>query len=351
MKRTTLILLACVALLVVGCADLLEPAAAVVGDEKIPESQLTGAVEEFEKTECPLLEEQGVDPKEGARQLEQRLLSNLIRRHVLEAEAQRLDVELPTNEAVTEELDRAKAEFATPEEFEQQLVNQCVTEEQARDIIYLRQLEDAVRTEVTAEVAPSEEDLRDFYDENVDQFQEARVSRIAVANLPSARGLVTQLQAASGDRVDELFEKLARENSLDRASGKRGGDLGYIDPQTAPPQIVSTIENLDEGQISDPVQTDEGYEIIRLTDQRVMPFADARPRIEESLGTQEIDAAWRRWLLDAYDAADIKVNPQYGQLDPETQMVVNTGLGDVPGADLQPTPSTTAPTPPVQTTP
>ena len=81
-----------------------------------------------------------------------------------------------------------------------------------------------------------------------------------------------------------------------------------------------------------------------------MPFESARPLIEGELGGQEIDAAWLRWLADAYSEADIKVNPQYGQLDPESQTVVNTGLGDVPGADLQPTPSPT-PTPAIQPTP
>jgi len=349
MKRSTLAVL-CLTLLAAGCADLLEPAAAVVGGEKIPESQLNAAVEEFEDTECPLLEEQGVDQQEGARQLEQRLLSDLIRRHVLEAEARELDVELPTSEAVTEEIDLVKAEFETPEEFEQELVNQCVTEQQVRDITYLRKLEEAVRTEATADVSPSAEDLRDFYNENVDQFQETRVAHIVVTNLPSAKKLASQLQAAPTGRVDKLFEKLARENSLDVATGKRGGDLGYVDPQTAAPQILATIQELDEGQISDPVQTQEGYEIIRLTDKRVMLFEAARPRIEEELGGQEIDAAWLRWLVDAYNEADIKVNPRYGQLDPESQTVVNTGLGDVPGADLQPTPSLT-PTPATQPTP
>lgn len=349
MKRTTLAVL-CLTLFAAGCADLLEPAAAVVGGEKIPESQLNAAVEKFEDTECPLLEEQGVEPQEGARQLEQRLLSDLIRRHVLEAEARELDVELPTSEAVTEEIDLVKAEFATPEEFEQELVNQCVTERQVRDITYLRKLEEAVRAKATADVSPSDEDLRDFYNENVDQFQETRVAHIVVTNLPTAKKLASQLQAAPTGRVDKLFEKLARENSLDVATGKQGGDLGYVDPQTAAPQILATIQELDEGQISDPVQTQEGYEIIRLTGKRVMPFEAARPRIEEELGGQEIDAAWLRWLVDAYNGADIKVNPRYGQLDPESQTVVNTGLGDVPGADLQPTPSLT-PTPATQPTP
>ena len=350
MKRTTLACLGCVALLAAGCADLLEPAAAVVGGEKIPESQLTEAIEDFEDTECPLLEERGVDQQEGARQLEQSLLTDLIRRRVLEEEAARLDVEVPPG-AVTEEIESVKSELPTPEDFEQLLIDQCVTEQQVRDRIYLQKLEEAVRLEVTTDVSPSEEDLRDFYNENVDQFQETRVAHIVVANLPSAEGLVSQLQAAPTGQVDELFGRLARQNSLDVATGSNGGDLGYVDPQTAAPQILTAIEELDEGQISDPIQSGEGYEIIRVTDKRVMPFEVARPSIEEELGGQEIDAAWRRWLVDAYSEADIKVNPRYGQLDPETQTVVNTGLDDVPGADLQPTPSPTVPTPPIQPTP
>lgn len=61
----------------------------------------------------------------------------------------------------------------------------------------------------------------------------------------------------------ESFSKIAQELSIDRASGKRGGDLGYFTRGMMVKPFENTAFKLEKGQLSEPVKTEFGYHIIR----------------------------------------------------------------------------------------
>ena len=66
-------------------------------------------------------------------------------------------------------------------------------------------------------------------------------------------------------RKGESFDKLAREFSIDRGSGKRGGDLGFFGRGVMVKPFEATSFNLEKNQISEPVKTEFGYHIIKRT--------------------------------------------------------------------------------------
>ena len=63
----------------------------------------------------------------------------------------------------------------------------------------------------------------------------------------------------------ESFDKLAKELSIDKGSGKRGGDLGFFGRgvMVKPFEVVSF--KLEKNQVSEPVKTQFGYHIIKRT--------------------------------------------------------------------------------------
>jgi peptidyl-prolyl cis-trans isomerase C len=61
----------------------------------------------------------------------------------------------------------------------------------------------------------------------------------------------------------ESFTNLAKELSIDKASGKRGGDLGFFRKGTMVKQFEDVAFRLEKGQISEPVKTEFGYHIIK----------------------------------------------------------------------------------------
>ena len=63
----------------------------------------------------------------------------------------------------------------------------------------------------------------------------------------------------------ESFDKLAKEHSIDRGSGKRGGDLGFFGRGMMVKPFEVASFKLEKNQISEPVKTEFGYHIIKRT--------------------------------------------------------------------------------------
>jgi peptidyl-prolyl cis-trans isomerase C len=64
----------------------------------------------------------------------------------------------------------------------------------------------------------------------------------------------------------ESFANLAKELSIDKGSGKRGGDLGYFDRGMMVKPFEQAAFKLEKGQISEPVKSEFGYHIIKRVD-------------------------------------------------------------------------------------
>ena len=69
------------------------------------------------------------------------------------------------------------------------------------------------------------------------------------------------------DRVlqGEAFEKLAKENSL-CPSGQDGGNLGFFGRGRMVPSFENAAFSLEAGEVSQPVETDFGWHLIKVTD-------------------------------------------------------------------------------------
>lgn len=61
----------------------------------------------------------------------------------------------------------------------------------------------------------------------------------------------------------ESFTNLARELSVDRGSGKKGGDLGLFGRGVMVKPFEDVAFKLNKGEISQPVKTEFGYHIIK----------------------------------------------------------------------------------------
>jgi peptidyl-prolyl cis-trans isomerase C len=61
----------------------------------------------------------------------------------------------------------------------------------------------------------------------------------------------------------ESFANLAKQLSIDKASGKKGGDLGFFGRGMMVKPFENIAFKLEKGQISEPVKTEFGYHIIK----------------------------------------------------------------------------------------
>jgi parvulin-like peptidyl-prolyl isomerase len=104
--------------------------------------------------------------------------------------------------------------------------------------------------------------------------ERVRVQRILIRLSPGAsenerkRALKTASELKKRLDGGEDFSKVARDESEDPESAARGGDIGYVLRGVAPPELEKAAFTMDVGQNSEPILTDIGYNILRVTEKR-----------------------------------------------------------------------------------
>lgn len=136
----------------------------------------------------------------------------------------------------------------------------------------------------------SEDALKKEYDKVKSQVgdKEYHAHHILVKSEDEAKGIIAQLKKG------ENFEKLAAEKSED-SSKTNGGDLGWSGPERYVPAFGDALKKLKKGQFTDaPVQTQYGYHVIRLDDERARKFPsfdEVKPQIQNQLQQQAVGKA------------------------------------------------------------
>ena len=158
---------------------------------------------------------------------------------------------------------------------------------------------------VKKSISLNESDLKAYYDQNVGRFsggEERRASHILINVLkdaPEADRLAAKSRAEGllllAKKSPESFAELAKKNSQDTGSAINGGDLDFF----ARGAMVKPFEDaafiLKKGEISDVVQSDFGYHIIKLTDIKTpkqRTFEEMRPALEADLKTQQAQSKY-----------------------------------------------------------
>ena len=138
----------------------------------------------------------------------------------------------------------------------------------------------------------SDEDVRKEY-ERVKQStggREYKVRHILVETEDEAKQITAQIRKGGS------FEKIAAEKSKDQGSKGRGGDLDWATPARYVPAFGQAITKLKKGQMTDaPVQTQFGWHIIRVDDERPSKFPsleEAKPQIEQQMRQQTVNKAF-----------------------------------------------------------
>lgn len=343
MRRRSIALCAGLLLVLGGCADLLDPAAAVVNGDKIPVDEVVTGVERFTETqEFERLSQQG-DAQAIKRQFEQGYLSQLIRRAVLEPRAAEFDIEV-TDEELQDRIDEIKNDFPSEAAFAEALKEQGLDEEQLTQLVADSLLEEELRAEVTAEAVPSEPDLRAYYEAHRDEYLQTHAQHVLVDNRNLATVVRDQILSVPEGQRERKFAQVAREFSTDDSNAKDAGDLGFSSPGDFVPPFEAALDELDEGEVSEPVKTQFGWHVIRLIERRTQSFEDVRAEIESQLAGETEERVWEDWVAAAYEEADVKVNPRYGELDPASGQVVDASAEDIPGGEV-PSPEAPSPTP------
>ncbi len=112
------------------------------------------------------------------------------------------------------------------------------------------------------------------------------------------------------DRIKhgDKFEELARLFSQD-GSASKGGDLGWIYPGDTVPDFERAMNQLQPGEVSQPIQSPFGFHLVEVLERRVQDVSADRQRIaaRQVLRERKMDEAYQDWLRQARDSAYVEL--------------------------------------------
>ena len=134
---------------------------------------------------------------------------------------------------------------------------------------------EAVKTAIVI----SDADLKSYYEQNLVRLsgnEERRASHILINAAKDAPAAERKTARARADellllarKAPEGFGELAKKNSQDTGSATSGGDLDYFARGAMVKPFEDAVFAMKKGDVSDVVETDFGYHIIKLTDVKI----------------------------------------------------------------------------------
>ncbi|MEI6384532.1 MAG: SurA N-terminal domain-containing protein [Betaproteobacteria bacterium] len=154
--------------------------------------------------------------------------------------------------------------------------------------------------QVEKTITLNEADLKTYYQQNQERLsakEERRASHILINALQSASQADRQKAKSLADQLlqevrkaPQNFAEVAKKYSQDPGSAPKGGDLDFFARGAMVKPFDEAAFALAKGDVSDVVESDFGYHIIKLTDiksPKLPSFEEMRPKIEAEVRKQQ----------------------------------------------------------------
>jgi len=263
--------------------------------------------------------QRGVTPSaDQQKEMEKQALSQLVSAELLYQAGQKLEVK-DIEKQIDGKIAQGKARFANEQDFAKAMKDLDLNDKDLRD--YTRRdlvISNFVEKTIVPKVTVSEEDAKKFYNQNIEKFNKPESVRASHILLGVDQKASAEEKKAAREKAEKLhkelvggadFAALAKSNST-CPSSQKGGDLGYFGKGQMVPAFEKAAFALKAGEISDVVETQFGYHIIKLTEKKPsekVEFSEARPRIEDYLKNQKIGVAVNDYLTETRKTAKIEM--------------------------------------------
>ncbi|MFC4182227.1 peptidylprolyl isomerase [Saccharococcus thermophilus] len=179
-----------------------------------------------------------------------------------------------TDKEIDKQIENLKETYGT----QYDLAVQQNGEKAIREMVKL----DLLRQKAAMEdIKVTDKELKEYYDNYKPKI---RASHILVKDEKTAKEIKAKLDKG------EDFAKLAKQYSQDPGSAANGGDLGWFGPGKMVKEFEDAAYKLKVGQVSDPVKTDYGYHIIKVTaKEKKKPFNEMKDEIEFEVKQRKLD--------------------------------------------------------------
>jgi len=215
------------------------------------------------------------------KQLRQPALENLVDKLLLDEQIKQANI-VVTEEDITEQIKKITSQLGlSVEEFKERLKNIGTDFDQWKKDLQLERglgYQKFFETKFADKLVVTEDEAKSYYSENEKNLEQVRASHILISpDMSDPNADPNQARATAKTRAQELLEQLkngadfaelAKASSADPGSASNGGDLGFFEKGKMVPVFENAAFELGVNQISDLVETQFGYHIIKVTDRK-----------------------------------------------------------------------------------
>lgn len=243
--------------------------------------------------------DQEIEGRKFADIAREKLLDMLVDEKLQLKKAEELKI-AATDEEVNNEIESAKKYFDSEEKFNEFL------KEQSLDLEYFKQSVKKDLTikklvdKLTENVTVTDEEIKEYYNTHQNEFMSVKASHILLETKEEAEKILQRIKAG------EDFAELAKQHSTDPSAKENSGNLDYFRHG----DMVEPFENaafaLKPGEISEIVQTDFGFHIIKVEDSKLDKFEDAKEQIKGNMLNSKKSSEYGKLLEEMRKNAEIE---------------------------------------------
>ncbi len=229
-------------------------------------------------------------------------LDLMISDEIIRQETEKEDISV-TDEEIAAEIAVYEEEYGGDEQLEAALAENGMT---------IEDLKEEVQTYVKIEklIGPNieitDEQIKAYFEENKDSLgQSAKVEASHI--LTETKEEAEEIKAQLADGAD--FAEVAKEQSTDTVSAENGGQLGTFGAGEMAPEFEEAAFAMEVGGISEPVETEFGFHIIKVTDKTeatAPTLENSKEQIEGLLFDEQLNSEYTTWLAEKQASYDIE---------------------------------------------
>lgn len=227
----------------------------------------------------------------------QEALDNLVVKKIIELEASDQNLEI-SEEEIDKEVQELAENYGGQDAMIEALAMYNVDLDQVREDVAVNiKLEKLLDPRIKI----TDEEVQAYFAANQEAYaveEQIKVSHILVGSKEEAQEIRALLTKG------EEFADLAKELSTDTASKDQGGDLGMVGRGEMVEEFEQAAFALQPGQISDPVESEYGFHIIKVhekTAARPGTLEENQAEIRETLLQQKMESEYPAWLDEQYE--------------------------------------------------
>lgn len=168
---------------------------------------------------------------------------------------------------------------------------------------------------------PSDDDIKQAYESNKAALAvpaEFNLAQIFVALADNAdKTAVTAATKKAADLAAKAqakgvdFAKLAREQSEQKDTAAKGGDLGWLPENQIIPEIRAAVSRIEKGEVTGPIRSGSGFHIVKLLDKKpasTRTLAEVRDTIVNQMRLRRAQEIERNYIEGMVSRSQVTIN-------------------------------------------